>query len=438
MRFSVVSTTLLLSALTSVQARMEKRSCTAKNQPSSLSDSGSGSTGNSGSSGNSSSGSSSSSKHHHSATGTATVPSATGTSTSTSFSSEASDSGNSSSPSSSSTFGQNSNSPYKLVDHFAGDSFFSGFDFYTDSDPTHGNVNYVSQDDATSKGLAYVDGDRVVMKVDNTTQLSSGGNRDSIRITSQNSYTSGLVILDVAYMPYGCGVWPAFWTVGGNWPNGGEVDIVEGVNLNSNNQATLHTSSGCTLDSSLASGSSNSKRRRSMRSKFRHAMAARANKKRDGSATLPSGLDFTGNVVGTDCDANANGNAGCGVTNPSSASYGQGANAAGGGVFATILDETGIATWFFSRDQIPDDINSGSPNPQNWGAPYALWSSATCPTSQYFGAQSIVINITLCGDWAGAVYPGDGQCPGSCADAVADPSNFDTAQWHINSVQVWQ
>ena len=23
----------------------------------------------------------------------------------------------------------------------------------------------------------------------------------------------------------GCGTWPAFWLVGPNWPNGGEIDV---------------------------------------------------------------------------------------------------------------------------------------------------------------------------------------------------------------------
>lgn len=37
----------------------------------------------------------------------------------------------------------------------------------------------------------------------------------------------------------------------------------------------------------------------------------------------------------------------------------------------------------------------------------------------------MVINITICGDWAGPAYD-NGGFPGTCADAVADPSNYDS------------
>lgn len=53
--------------------------------------------------------------------------------------------------------------------------------------------------------------------------------RQSIRLTSKKSYNSGLIILDLAHMPGGiCGTWPAFWTLGPDWPNHGEIDIIEG------------------------------------------------------------------------------------------------------------------------------------------------------------------------------------------------------------------
>jgi len=53
----------------------------------------------------------------------------------------------------------------------------------------------------------------------------------SVRISSNEKWRKGLIIADFAQMPYGCGVWPAFWTVGANWPDDGEVDILEGVNI---------------------------------------------------------------------------------------------------------------------------------------------------------------------------------------------------------------
>jgi len=52
----------------------------------------------------------------------------------------------------------------------------------------------------------------------------------SVRIMSTKTFHHGLVIADFDLMPVGCSVWPSFWSVGPRWPNGGEIDIVEGVN----------------------------------------------------------------------------------------------------------------------------------------------------------------------------------------------------------------
>jgi hypothetical protein len=54
-------------------------------------------------------------------------------------------------------------------------------------------------------------------------------------------------------MPQGCATWPAAWeTDEADWPNSGEVDIIEGVNDVEPNQSTLHTSAGCTMPGSTA------------------------------------------------------------------------------------------------------------------------------------------------------------------------------------------
>ena len=53
----------------------------------------------------------------------------------------------------------------------------SRWDFFTDADPTHGNVKYVSKEEALSSGLTYVGCDNVtVLAVDNTTYVPVGGN----------------------------------------------------------------------------------------------------------------------------------------------------------------------------------------------------------------------------------------------------------------------
>ncbi|KIK01221.1 glycoside hydrolase family 16 protein [Laccaria amethystina LaAM-08-1] len=48
-------------------------------------------------------------------------------------------------------------------------------------------------------------------------------------------------------MPQGFATSPAIWEADeANWPNGGEIDIVEGVNDQSPDLASLHMSLGCT------------------------------------------------------------------------------------------------------------------------------------------------------------------------------------------------
>lgn len=69
-----------------------------------------------------------------------------------------------------------------------------------------------------------------VMRADSTsTVAASDPGRKSVRISSIQTYTDSLLVLDVAHMPEGCATWPAFWTVTADqtWPAGGEIDIVE-------------------------------------------------------------------------------------------------------------------------------------------------------------------------------------------------------------------
>jgi len=221
-----------------------------------------------------------------------------------------------------------------------------------------------------------------------------------------------LFIIDLAHMPTGCGTWPAFWTVGPNWPNGGEIDMVEYVNEYTSNQCTLHTGSNgvCKMDPNVGS----------------------MYKSTNGTTSQ----SFTGNLISTECLSSGNNNNGCAFTDIEG-SAGHPFNVAGGGVFAMLWDETQISVWRFQRDQIPQDIQNSDPNPDSWGTPVALWTTDSCNISASFSNLNLVLNIAICGDWAGTDFT-NRHNEGTCADAVANNANYELAQTKVNYISVYQ
>jgi hypothetical protein len=84
-------------------------------------------------------------------------------------------------------------------------------------------------------------GNTFYMRADNSTIVDpSARGRDSVRISSLNAYDDAIFVLDLTHMPAGCATWPAFWTLSkdGPWPNGGEIDIIEGT-LSTSHLSTL-------------------------------------------------------------------------------------------------------------------------------------------------------------------------------------------------------
>ncbi|CAL1696723.1 unnamed protein product [Somion occarium] len=313
------------------------------------------------------------------------------------------------------TGSSSASSPWKLSQNFQGNSFFNGWDFFTGADPTNGQVTYVDQGTAQSAGLVNINNaGNVIMRVETTPQVAT--TRKSVRITTSKTYTGGLVIMDSVHMPTGCGTWPAFWSNGPNWPAGGEIDIVEGVNDYTNNQATIHTNPGCTVPT-----------------------------------TNSSVLAITGTLVGgTNCAAAQTGNQGCGVRAVQSNSFGSTFNNNGGGVYAMQWDNNGISVFFFPRNSIPSDVSSGKPQPNNWGQPMAHWPASGCDPFKFFYTHSAIFDTTLCGDWASSAWTGSG-IPGqeqSCAQrtGVATCEEFirnngaamNDAYWEVKSVKIYQ
>ncbi|ORY08744.1 endo-1,3(4)-beta-glucanase-like protein [Clohesyomyces aquaticus] len=291
---------------------------------------------------------------------------------------------------------------YALQDSYDSSNWLSKFDVQAINDPTHGFVTYVDQGTAQNLGLIKNQGSQVYMGVDTTSHLDPNGpGRKSVRIQSKKSYTHGLVIADIAHAPgSNCGAWPAFWMVGPNWPNSGELDIIEGVNLNTYNQVTLHTSAGC-VPNVGAGGQS-------------------------------------GHPVGNaDCGAGG-GYTGCGVESGSATSYGTAFNANGGGVYASLWTSSAIKVWYWASRDVPANIRNGNPDPSSWGTPQANY--AGCNFDQKFSNMNIIFDITFCGDWAGAVW-GSSSCASvnpSCNAYVAQqPQSFTDTYWLINSVKVY-
>lgn len=294
---------------------------------------------------------------------------------------------------------------YVLSDDYTKDTFFGNFTPFTGTDPTQGFVQYTNYQDATGKGLigSVANYDHAsYIGVDYATKTTTG--RASVRLTSQKSFNHGLFIADIAHMPGGlCGVWPAFWLVGPEWPTNGEIDILEGVNAQQADQMTLHTNSGCTINKSGFSGVANT----------------------------------------TNCDGNAAGqpnNAGCAISSQDDTTYGTGFNAAGGGVYATLWNSSAISIWFFARSKIPADISSNTPNPASWGTPSAMFAGA-CNIDSHFKDMQIVFDTTFCGVWAGKTWDQQPACKAmapTCESHVGEMTGyFKDAYWLVNSVKVF-
>lgn len=304
---------------------------------------------------------------------------------------------------------------WKLQQSYSGNDFFQGWDFFLGGDPTHGIVNYVDEATARSGGLLEVNNKgNAVMRVETTPKVDNL--RNSVRITTKFQYNGGLVVMDSVHMPAGCGSWPAFWSNGPNWPDGGEIDIIEGVGDYTNNQATIHTKAGCTIPS-----------------------------------TSQSVLAITGNVIGlTDCAAASTGNQGCGIRSTSSNSFGAGFNAIGGGIYAMKWDSTGVAIYFFPRGSEPADLLAGKPQPDSWGPAQARWPAASCDPFEFFNSHHTIFDTTLCGDWASGVWTSSG-IPGqeqSCAQRTgfatceefvrSSGSALNEAYWEVKNVKIYQ
>ncbi|KAI0265538.1 glycoside hydrolase family 16 protein [Gloeopeniophorella convolvens] len=292
---------------------------------------------------------------------------------------------------------------YGLVKQYAGTNFFDDWDFYGNFDNlTNGDAIFVTASVAASQQLAFVNSaGNAIMKVDNKTNVAFNDKRNTVRISSKDRYAVGSVwVADMLHVPFGCSVWPAFWSQAPGWPTGGEIDTFEGVNNVTNSQISLHTEPGCTVVNAVQ----------------------------------------TSNIVNsTDCSFQSNDNEGCAVQDPDPTSYGAAFAAAGGGVFVTELAETGVSVWFFSRKNVPSSLqgNASSVDTSSLGKPVANFPSGGCTIDKFFEPQNLIFDITLCG--AGNPQTFAQTCSGVCYNdfVIGSPSNYDNAYFEVQSVRVF-
>ena len=181
--------------------------------------------------------------------------------------------------------------------------------------------------------------------------------------------------------------------------------IVEGVNENTRNLGSLHTSRNCTI----------------------------------------AGSGETGTLVTNDCDTYGTNNVGCGVRLSSNTSYGKGFNDAGGGVYAMEWTSNWIRMWYWDHTRVPSSITYGAPDPSTFGVPSANFQGS-CDIDSHFAMHHPVFDITFCGTYAGDTY-GATSCPmasgkdgpNSCIDHVANsPFAFEEAYFEVNYLKIYQ
>ncbi|KAL4770678.1 endo-1,3(4)-beta-glucanase xgeA [Aspergillus nidulans var. acristatus] len=296
---------------------------------------------------------------------------------------------------------------YKLKESWEGEKILNHFHFFDNADPTNGFVTYVNQSYAESAGLVKTtDSGSLYLGVDYENVLTvDGPGRESVRIESNEYYDQGLYVVDIQHMPGSiCGTWPAFWTVGPDWPTDGEIDIIEGVNKHDANKIVLHTSDTCDVG---------------------------------------GGYEMTGDMTSSEC-GEASGTIGC-VVQGQQGSSGDPFNEQGGGVYAMEWQEKYLKIWYFPRSSIPESLTTGTPDVSSFGTPMAHLQGS-CNFKERFTHQKLILDTTFCGDWAGGVF-GDSGCPVSdpsdpmlsCKNYVAEnPAVYKNAYWELNSIKIYQ
>eukprot|EP00560_Eucampia_antarctica_P008309 CAMPEP_0197825638 /NCGR_PEP_ID=MMETSP1437-20131217/2685_1 /TAXON_ID=49252 ORGANISM="Eucampia antarctica, Strain CCMP1452" /NCGR_SAMPLE_ID=MMETSP1437 /ASSEMBLY_ACC=CAM_ASM_001096 /LENGTH=474 /DNA_ID=CAMNT_0043425721 /DNA_START=103 /DNA_END=1527 /DNA_ORIENTATION=+ len=351
--------------------------------------------------------------------------------------------------------------PYKAKEIQKGDDFFSFYDFNEGADnPGSGGINdYVSYERAKEIGILNVTSDGSVYMGSAPSGADKSFKRQSIRLEGKTRFDRGLFVIDLDHMPAGCGAWPAFWLSDDeDWPNGGEIDMVEGINYQSKVKTALHTAAQC-----------------SMFNQFPQKVRTGTWEWAAGIYNRWSGIPDNKTLVETDnCWVSSPHqwtNQGCVTVSDQDDTLGVPLNKNGGGVFVMEWDPDNgyIRSWAFTpHNTVPENLVQAlataddkdeskrvAPDSSLWGLPYAYFAigPGTDCTTNHFKQQRLIINLAFCGGVAGNRFYAD--CPAisknfrnesifepvkSCERYIkTNPDEItENAYWKTRSVHVWE
>jgi len=274
---------------------------------------------------------------------------------------------------------------YEVAWAAEGGTFFDGWNF-EEVDFTGGAVRYVSRDEALNEQLALVNGTHAIIRpggieerVGSTPPMKQ---RRSVKLTSNKTWTYFLTAMRFSHTPYGCGVWPSFWALGagGDWPNRGELDMIEywdgDESLVSYHGGSVKNNT-CKLDKELLN--------------------------KEG---CPHFSDR--NHRNYDCATDySKGELGCGPNNDNFKALSGKGWSNNPGVIAAEWTKEYIKVFYIPEAELPQDLAPGAtPKPDTWDEyviSYYPFGPSGCDLDQesLASAKQLVLNIELCGGAGG-------------------------------------
>ncbi|CAJ1426365.1 unnamed protein product [Effrenium voratum] len=259
---------------------------------------------------------------------------------------------------------------YQLAWKAQGETFFDDWQFINKSE-TRGAEWYLNKSEAFHQGVVHASKAGAILRVGEQVQPFK---RRSVMLHSAQAWRPDvgfIVAMKYNHVPYGAGVWPAFWMVNSDvsWPKGGELDILEYAN-DEENKVTFHTDQKCKMNiTKLKKCSKNIKNI-------------------DPKMILSCYTNYSGNELGC-MPPQVRKDGEWFAKNP--------------GVIALLWDASGITSFHIPASEIPADLESDLPQPNTWKDDWRMafmpFDAETC--MNIARPQEIVLNIALCGDWAG-------------------------------------